>query len=68
MMASLGSIRRELRLIIRELESIAAGISKDFSGIGNDVCARKIRDVIDECETAQYYLDRVDPSRVRKEG
>lgn len=66
--ASLGSLQRELRSIIHELESIASGISRDFEGIGSEVCARRIRDFIDQCENAQYYLGRVDTSKVREEN
>ena len=44
-------IKRELRNIINELRDLANGIDRDFSGIGNDKCARKIRGVSDHYES-----------------
>lgn len=49
----LDSIKAELNSVIRELESISAGVRIDFQGIGNDKCADCIDKVLDG-----YYLAR----------
>lgn len=42
------SIRKELKSIINEVQEIADGISSDFVGIGNDVCASRLERMIEK--------------------
>lgn len=60
----LGSVKAELSSIIRELESIEAGLKSDFEGIGSERAANKIADFVNECERAHRALGRVNPSNL----
>ena len=56
--------RIELNSIIRELESIEAGVKRDFKNIGNDKCAESIHSVIVKYKSALRTLGSVPPSHI----
>ena len=67
-MSELSSIKQELKSIIKELESIEAGIRQDFKGIGSEVCAHCINYVIVyRLYKARNKLSNVDTSRISSE-
>lgn len=61
------SIKTEFNSIIRELESIRDGIKRDFVGIGNDVCASRLTDVLNSHYKARKSLNSVDISKVTEQ-
>lgn len=62
------SIKVELRYIIAELESIEQGIRCDFEGIGNDICADRLKLLLEnKLYSARNALNNVDTSRVAEE-
>lgn len=63
----LASIKRELNLIISELENISNGVRRDFAGIGNDKCSDCINIVVKQYYTVKRKLNNLDTSTV-KEG
>lgn len=63
-MASLNSCRSELRAIINELRDIEWGVRRDFSGIGQDLCADCISRLADKYEGVLSRLNRVDTNRL----
>ena len=63
----LNSIRTELSSVIGELDSIAAGISGDFTAVGNDRCAQSINSVISKYQYVLRLLNNVDTSTVTDE-
>ena len=62
--AELESIKRELRSIISELDSIAAGVRKDFVGIGNERCANSIESVANHYRGVLRKLQNMDTGTV----
>lgn len=58
--------KRELRKIIKELESISSGVRGDFRNIGNDKCASSIDSVIYQYKQALKKLDSIEPSTIDK--
>lgn len=64
---SLDSIKAELQSIINELESVAYGVRKDFSGIGNDKCAQSIEAAADKLKRAKKQLNQIDTNRIAEE-
>ena len=57
-------IKKELRSIISELDSISDGIRKDFTGIGNVQCANCIDRVANQYRAVKRKLDNLDTSAV----
>lgn len=57
-------IKRELQSIITELDNIAAGIRRDFTGIGNEQCASCVSRVSAQYRTVKSKLDHMDLSKV----
>ncbi len=53
--AELSDVKRELRNAVRELYDIASGVERSFKGIGNDKCAKNIRNI------AYHYESEVLP-------
>ena len=60
----LASMKRELNSIISELEDIACGIQRDFTGVGEDRCAGAINRVITQYKSVKRSLDRLDTKTV----
>lgn len=58
--AELNSIERELRSIIKELEDISCGVSRDFVGIGNKQCSAAIDMVVSNYYSVQKKLSNID--------
>lgn len=54
------NIEKELRSIIRELQSISDGIRRDFSGIGQERCAQCLDAVIEDCNKMKQALGQPD--------
>lgn len=63
-MKNIYECRAELRSIINELYAIEAGIRRDFSGIGEDLCANCVGLIADRHESALRKLNNVNPSRL----
>ncbi len=63
-MATLSSCRSELRSIILELRDIESDIRRDFSGIGEDLCANCVGKIADKYEGVLTRLNRVDTNRL----
>lgn len=61
----LSAIRSELSSIISELNSISDGIRYNFKGISNTVCANRIIDVANQC---QSHLNTLYYASVREES
>jgi len=57
---SLESCKIELRSIVREIQDIEQGVRRDFSGIGQDLCANCIDRIADKYAVLSRELDRVD--------
>lgn len=64
---SLDSIKRELQNIINELDSIAAGVKRDFSGIGNDKCSQSITAAANKLRSAKNSINNINTSRIAEE-
>ncbi len=64
---SLNAVCSELSSIISELDDIAAGVARDFTGIGNERCAQSISSVSGQCAYARQRLYSVDTSVVTAE-
>lgn len=62
------AICNELQSIINELNEIANGVQSDFKGIGNEQCARSIRNVSDKCRTARRKLQNINMNRLENSG
>jgi len=60
----LEAIKRTLNTQVTELENIQNGIRKDFTGIGNDVCAKKLDPVITRLKKAQRLLNNLDTTTI----
>lgn len=58
----LNSIKRELNSIAGQLDDIAYGVRTQFTGVGNDICAKIIAGVSGECRDTRRALDRIDTS------
>lgn len=50
------SIVKELQSIADELNSISDGVRKDFTGIGNEICAASLKDTAREYESLAKQL------------
>lgn len=61
------SIKAELQGIIDELNSISYGVKKDFSGIGNDVCATSLANSAKHYSEVKSKLSKMDTSAVTDE-
>ncbi|GMK42095.1 hypothetical protein PCCS19_51540 [Paenibacillus sp. CCS19] len=64
MSSGISSISSEMSSIIRELESIEAGLRSNFEGIGSEVVSQRIRQFIEDVQRAQSSLNRVNPSHL----
>lgn len=60
-------IKQEFKSIINELYDISNGVRRDFSGIGNDVCANRISNTAQHYEGVKKKLDKLDTSAVTAE-
>ncbi len=60
-------IKDELQGIIDELYSIAGGVSKDFDGIGNEICASSVIQAAKQYEIVKQKLNQMDLSAVTEE-
>lgn len=60
----LESIRAELRSIINELDSISNGVRANFKGIGNEKCANRLDQVIEQYRKALTKLNNVNTSKI----
>ena len=60
-------IKQELKSIINELYDISNGVRRDFSGIGNDICANRISGTAQHYEGVKKKLDKLDTSTVTAE-
>lgn len=58
------SIKRELQSIIKELDNIAYGVRRNFTGIGNDRCAQSIYSIADDYRYVKRKLDKIDTSKM----
>ena len=56
----LNSIRTMLVNQINELRSIERGIRSEFQGIGNDICASRLSNIIGRLEQANRLLNSLD--------
>ena len=56
----LNAIRNEIASIIRELDSIADGVRRDFVGIGNDKCAQSLDKAANNYRYVKRQLDNLD--------
>jgi len=66
--SEINNIKNELRSIISELESIERGVRNDFTGIGSDICATRLRGVLEnKLYKARNALNNMDSTTVRKE-
>ncbi|MED4014539.1 MULTISPECIES: hypothetical protein [Sutcliffiella] len=61
------AIKRELLSIIDEIDSIAAGINKDFVGIGNEKCTSRLNKIANNYRNVKYKLDRIDTSKLSEQ-
>ncbi|AST93441.1 hypothetical protein BC6307_20310 [Sutcliffiella cohnii] len=61
------AIKRELLSIIDEIDSIAAGINKDFVGIGNEKCTSSLNKIANNYRNVKYKLDRIDTSKLSEQ-
>lgn len=61
------AIKRELLSIIDEIDSIAAGINKDFVGIGNEKCTSRLYKIANNYRNVKYKLDRIDTSKLSEQ-
>jgi|GEM_PF-2325605 hypothetical protein len=64
MSSGISSLSSEMSSIIRELESIEAGLRANFEGIGSEVVSQRIRQFIEDVQRAQSSLNRVNPSNL----
>ena len=60
--AELSEAKRELRNAVRELYDIASGVERSFKGIGNDKCAKNIRNI------AQKYKGDIEIRQEESDG
>lgn len=56
----LQEIKTELKKIITEMNSIALGVKKDFTGIGSEKCAKTLSLVSAQYEVARQILKNID--------
>ncbi len=57
-------IKKELNLLINEIELISTGIRKDFSGIGNEKCAAALNSIASNYYTVRRNLNNLNTSSV----
>ena len=62
----LDSIKTALSAEIRELEEIASGLRRDFTGIGTERCADVIDGVISKYRTVLRKLNNIDVNDVHQ--
>ncbi len=60
-------IKCELQNIINELDSIAYGVRRDFSNIGNEQCASCVSKVAEKYRYVKRKLDNIDTNKVTDE-
>ena len=58
--SELESIKIELQSIINELNNIGLGVRADFTGIGNENCAKSIMKTRDQCQWVKRQFDNID--------
>ena len=58
----MNSIKKELVSIAGQLEDISYEVRTQFTGVGNDICAKIIAGISAECRDAKRALDRIDTS------
>ncbi len=63
----LNDILYELSSIIKELDSIADGVRRDFTGIGNAKCANAIDDVAEKYRSVRTVLLNLDMNTLSEE-
>lgn len=61
------NIKMELRSILSELESIKNGVRSDFKGVGSEVCAKKLQNVVDRLSKARGALGTMDTKTLSPE-
>ncbi len=55
------SIRKDLKKVIAEIESIEDGIKADFVGIGNEICRDRLENYLEKrLRPAKEYLYKID--------
>lgn len=57
-------IKKELQIIINELDNISYGVRRDFSGIGSEKCSDCISNVANKYRSVKYKLDNINTSKV----
>lgn len=67
-MATLDECRSELRSIIRELRDIENGVRRDFTGIGEQLCANCIDKIVDKYNGVLSKLNKVDYNKTTKKA
>lgn len=63
----LNAIKRELQQIINELDSISNGVRNDFSNVGNQTCANRIKEVANNYRSVLRKLNSMDTNTVTAE-
>ena len=58
----LSDVRTELRSIIQELQNIESGVRSGFTGIGQDMCANGVVEVINHYQRMLNRLDSMQPN------
>lgn len=58
--AELDAIIADLNILVRELESIASGVNKDFIGIGNAYCSNAVYKSANNCSQVRNKLKNID--------
>ena len=61
---NLNECKREMRSIIAELQDIEWGVRRDFSNIGQDLCANCIDKIIGKYEYVSRELNKVDQNLI----
>lgn len=60
-------IKKELQSIINELNDIAYGVQRNFSGIGNEKCSKSIYAAASHYSSVKKKLDNMDTTKVRED-
>ncbi len=60
--AEIADIRIQLNSLIRTMRNVADGVEHDFYGVGNEICARSIRDVAGKYDTVLRVLNSINVS------
>ena len=63
----LNAIKYELQQIINELDSISNGVKNDFSNVGNNICALRIKEAANNYRNVLRKLNSIDTNKVTAE-